>query len=255
MRDSVISYNSLTEFMASLPVKCPRRDRSDSWAGNQTYAEAKVNLWKGFPEATRRSEAILEQLESGIELRQESWDTDIIGYFPCVPAAIHDDPDCMFVPVDEHSNTTPMKVYASVCLSAGYESEQVESRGIAILALVRKLALIRPVELWVYAEMDTWQCCIRLETNPLDLTTASYVLANPAFLRKLCFNWKRKAGDIDWCDWFRGGVSAARDALGASGDDLVIPGSYFSSDDLSNPVEWVNTHVRKYALVNSSCTD
>lgn len=256
----IVRYDSLTEFSESLPKTTPRAnhdlDEIDEWSGKQTYSEARARLWSGFPEAVKRSDAILEKLESeGIELKQQSWDTELQGYFPCVPAFVSGDPDCMFIPVDEQSNTAPMRVFASVCLSAGFSKQELETRGIAILALVRKLSLIRPVEFWLYGDMYGSQPCIRIETLPMDLTSASYAISNAGFLRKLCFGWGYDGRGFDgsWASW--GGhmpIEKAREALGATNDDLVIPGSYLNRDDLKDPVKWVNNRVVKYTGLEKS---
>lgn len=254
-KSTLVQFASLREFWTACPEKAPAgwgMNEVEEWSGNQTYTEARANLWKGFPDAVKRSDKLLAKIEAeGIELRQESWDTDLIGYFPCVPAFVSGDPDCMFTPIDECSQTAPMRVYASVCLSAGFESDDLEKRGVAILALVRKLSLIRPVELYLYADQAGKQPVIRMETCPLDLITASYALSNAGFLRKLCFGWGYTGNGFDggWAyGWGGGTADAARKALGADPTDLVIPGSHYSNADLlKDPVKWVNDHVIQYA--------
>lgn len=253
---SIVFYDSLTAFHSAcpLPENAGRRSRADSWSGNQTYSEAYRNLWSGDEEAIKRSDKILERLESdGIELLGTQWNHAIVGYIPCVPSYLANDPESMLAPEEYLTDRSPMKVYASVCLSAGFDAHEVENRGIAILALVRKLTLVRPVELFLYSDQQGKQPVIKLETTPLDLTTASYATSNPAFLRKLCFAW----GEADnrgfggsWARWGGGDVEEAREALACDPQDLVITGSYLGKDILSDTdatIKWVNDHVKKYA--------
>jgi hypothetical protein len=259
----VVLYESMSEFSASLPPT-PKKDKSgDSWSGGNSYSESKKLLWRGDSKAVKKSDALLDKLEGdGIELHTTYWDNDRTGFIPCVPSYLAGSPDSMRRLVEVPSDTSPMKIFASVCLSGGFDASQLETRGTAILALTRKLSLIRPIELFLYADMHgsdskdgNGHCAIpvvRVETSPLDLTTASYAIANAGFLRQLCFNWGYARGfDGSWA-WNSppqtdNSAKNLKKSLNIGDNDLVIHGAYLSDELMREPLKWVNNQVKKYA--------
>lgn len=255
MEKSIVAYTSLRDFHADCPKPGSETGHSmsdrEQWSGNQSYKEAHRNLFQGMPDAVKRSDALLEQLESdGLVLNTTHWETDVVGFIPSIPDFLAGSPECMYAPLDIPSDTSPMRVFASVCLSGGFSEEDLEKRGVAILALVRRLSMIRPVELWIYSDQEGKQPMVRLETSPLDLTTASYALANPAFLRKLCFAWgyDKRGFHGSWANWGgRSDMKTVTKALGANPQDLIITGSYLGKADLTDPVKWINDQLKKYA--------
>lgn len=261
----VTQYESVKEFFDSLPKDAKKARGAENWNGNQTYSQARKMLWQGDSDAVERSEKLLDQMEaSGIELQTEYWDNDLAGAIPCIPSYLAGSPESMRRLVESTSETSPVKIFTSVCLSGGFSASEIEKRGTAILALVRKLSLIRPVELHIYADMhgratdDTGDCAIpviKLDTAPLDLTTVSYALANPGFLRQLCFAWGDARGfDGAWA--WRGSpatyTTRIREVLKAETQDMVINGAYLSDDLMRNPLKWVNDQVVKYTTTIES---
>ncbi len=255
-------FNTINSFLADLPDSSDSRraTRADDFTGYQTFNDAKKNIWRGRDGITERSAALLDKIEGEtIELKTPSWQSDLVGFIPSVPAYVAGAPDSMLRPIDQPSDTSPIRIFASVCVSGGLDEEQLEKRGIALLALCRKLQAIRPVELYVYADMEgdkedhTGNCAIpviKLETSPLDLTTAGYIMSDPGFLRQLCFTWGEKHGFEGKWAW-RGQPSEyqkrLREVLNASPNDLVIRGGYLQDPLITEPVEWLNEQVRKYA--------
>lgn len=264
----VIFYDSLGEFSKSLPERGYSRTYEadydttrDAWSGNQTYAEAKVNLWRGDAESLKQSSDILDQIEAdGIELAQSFWDHDRTGAIPCVPSFLAGSPDSMRRLQEFQSENSPIRIYVDMALSGGFSSKQLATRGAALLALARKLQVIRPVELCLFASMygkskdATGDCAIpviRIDASPLDLTTASYAFVNPAFFRQLCFGWGRPHGyDGTWAwsqppgAWTR---KKLRGLFSLAENDLLVDGAYLTDELMRDPVQWVNDQVRKYA--------
>lgn len=256
---SIIFYDSVKDFFDSLPKDAKKARRAENWNGSQTYSQARKMLWQGDRNAVERSEKLLDQMEAaGIELKTEYWENDLAGAIPCIPSYLAGSPESMRRLVETNSETSPVKIFASVCLSGGFSASEIENRGVAILALVRKLSLIRPVELHIYADMyghatDANGACaipvVKLDTAPLDLTTVSYVLANPGFLRQLCFAWGDERGFNG--NWAWGTMPIAYDqrlkeVLRGSTQDMVISGMWAENDFKLNPLKWVNQQVAKY---------
>jgi hypothetical protein len=256
-------FASLGEFLANCPdPKTYGGRRAESFNGHQTYKEAFANVYKGRDDAVTRSEKLLDEMEAdGIETNTLTWEYSQAGAIPCVPSFLAGAPESMRCLIDTATDRAPVKIFASVCLSAGFSSREIEQRGTAILALCRKLQSIRPVELWLYADMDgrengdgTGRCAlpiIRIDTSPLDLTTASYIMTDAGFLRQLCFSWAGKHGFTGAWAWGMSPMNPeaqakCKKALGAGENDLFIPGGYLTDPIVRESVKWVNDQVRKY---------
>jgi hypothetical protein len=256
-KPTVEFYDSLGAFHAALPVSHYGSGRR--FAGGDTYEDARTNLFRGNADAVRRSDEFLEKLEEeGLSLPQAEWQRNIAGAFPCVPSFITGAPDSMYEQVSVPRDTTPIRIFASVCCSAGVEPETLEKRGVTLLALVRKLQAIRPVELWVYCDIygkgGAAIPVIRIDTSTMDLTSASYALAHAGFLRQLCFAWGEDAGrgfDGGWA-WNKDprdpeAIKKTRAAVGAREEDMLIPGAYLYDPLVQNPLAWLNEKIAFYS--------
>lgn len=262
----VIHYDSLGEFHASLPDdhSCDSH-HARAWNGHQTYADARDNLWKGDAAALKASEKLMDQIENdGLELASSYWDNDRVGFIPCIPSFLAGSPESMRRLQEFQTDTAPIKIFTDVCLSAGFDSTALAKRGTAILSLARKLQAIRPVELYLIASMHgrdsgdgNGKCAIpviKLDTSPLDLTTASYAMANAGFLRQLCFAWgdaRGFNGSWAWDSQPRDYHEKLMKVVGAESHDLVIDGAYLDDELMREPLQWVNNQVRKYSTVIS----
>jgi hypothetical protein len=262
----VVFYDSIGEFHASLPDESKissRGGRAERWNGDQTYTQARDNLFRGDPDTLAASEKLLAKIETdGLELAQAYWDNDRVGYIPCIPSFLAGSPESMRRLQESQTDTAPIKIFNDVCLSRGFSSRELARRGTAILALARKLQAVRPVELWLYASMHgrdakdgTGSCAIpviKIDTSPLDLTTASYALANAGFLRQLCFGWgdaRGFSGSWAWNGMPGSNHKRIMEVLKAEETDLVIDGAYLSDQLMSDPLQWVNNQIRKYSQV------
>lgn len=251
-------FDSIGDFRRELD-KCkpdPNQRSASDWNGNETWEQAKVNLLKGKLEAAREADKLIDKLAGeSVELDTPQWQQSVAGYFPCVPAYVAGFPDAMWTQAIVSSDRAPVRIFASVCCSAGVDAGDLEKRGVAILALCQKLQSVRPVELFIYADMGgsgyALMPCIKIETSPLDLATATYTLSSAAFLRQLCFGWAHKyhwSGQWAWGTDPRDkdGQRKTREALRLTDTDLLVPGGYSEDPLIKNPVAWINEQVAKY---------
>lgn len=258
---TIKQYDSMRAFVADCDTvtkpECKAR-RADEWHGHESWMDAKCNVARGNLDIVPRANALMDKLMGdNVELAQTVWQQSVAGYMPCVPAYLADQPECMFMPTATRSESAPVRVFASVCTSAGLDAEAMEKRGVTILALCMKMASIRPVELYVYADMggDGYAKIpvIKVETSPLDLATATYALSSAAFLRHLCFSWAHGNGwdDGAWAwdakPWSTEGEAKTRKAIGAGENDLLIIGAHMKDPLVSDPVAWLNTQMARYA--------
>lgn len=250
----VIKYESVQEFARSLP-KFPHYQGDMHWAGGLDYKECIRAIEIGDDESLRESDKLLERVEGdGIELLSPMWENNRTGAFPCVPSFLAGDPEAMRHLTLASTDVAPIRIYIDLFLSCGFSAEQCRIRGVTLLALARKLQAIRPVEMYLIMSCgdrdskkrfkDGWiSPMIKLETSPLDLTTASFVLGHPGFVRQLTFNWCIEQGADSCIPYY----TEAKERLDLEEQDLFINNAIFQRDALRDPVAWVNAQVKKYA--------
>jgi hypothetical protein len=231
-----------------------------------SFNDARRNILIGIPENTAKASALLDAIMADVvQSERPSWDRSVAGFFPCVPAYLAGDPMNMYARVSEQHNAAPLRVFVSVCGSWQISAHDLERRGVAIMALCLALTRVRPVELYAIAEMCKGKKgnrtgasipVIRLETSPMDLATASYVLTAPAMLRRLMFAYADAEGWDGWWAW-GGNPNRAYDRartmalIGCEDTDLYIPGMMSDRDGIPDPVRWINGHLENYGNVSN----
>jgi hypothetical protein len=148
----------------------------------------------------------------------------------------------------------------------------LQKRGIAILALVLALAQSRPVTLEVAGVLGGIDCdrkkgefipITEINTKPLDLATACYVLTSSGFDRRIHHDLTRQymlaTYDAEWAGAWAPGFShdnpqayfdTLADRLEYPRDKtLVIGGAHLSDKLLSNPVAWVQGQIDRFTQI------
>jgi len=159
-------------------------------------------------------------------------------------------PTCMRRKVTSEDDTQPLRIAVDMFISCAFTPQQVEARGLAILALLVKIMQFRPVELFVFCESrDNWdsnfqaiQLC-EINSKPLDLATSAVALCDADISRRIFFPLLVEVvTDGSLCP-----PKAGREAqvvraelLGLRENDLLIESQTLGSYDLSNPVGWVD---------------
>lgn len=191
-------------------VKYPQNDRS--FCGGINFTEALHLATVGDTTNVAEAEKLVDSIvDTSAEVSRQVWTRNIAGAFPCVPTYLAGQPDCMQHRVMVESESTPVGIYVCTSSSAGVNADQMRVRGVAILALVMKLQMVRPVELYLTSELgsnnatkSTYQV-ITIPSRPLDLSVASFVLTHVGFPRVLCYEYARVM------DGFNGGWPHGKD--------------------------------------------
>lgn len=164
-----------------------------SFTGPDTGEQALAKARAGDLAGVAASDALLEKFERfTFETSRKAWSDDVCGSIPNVPAFIAGHPLAMRRRIRQDSASAPVAIVADLTTSAALTADQIAKRGAAILALVRILSARRPVELWAGCMMDARAQGLsaiftRIETTPLDLATAAYVMTSASFPRRLCY--------------------------------------------------------------------
>lgn len=154
------------------------------------------------------------------------------------------------------AESAPIKIYADLFISAAFSADDCIKRGVTILALVRKLQAIRPVELFVLMsssmtsswdtkkKREVFSPVIRIDTSPLDLATLSFLFGHPGFIRKLTFNWHWSKGVPSEIPFFE---ISEKDIPEMGPDDLLLKNAIFTRDVLNDPLKFINDQVQRFA--------
>src|SRR4029450_10054823 len=85
--------------------------------------------------------------EADLATLRPEWHSSVAGAFPSVPDFLAGIPECMRRRVVQPNELTPLTVWICTTSSGGVEFEDLQRRGVAVLALAMALANARPVEI------------------------------------------------------------------------------------------------------------
>ena len=159
----------------------------------------------------------------------------------------------------------PLTIVADTASSGDISASDLEKRGAAILALVRLLAAVRPVTLYAGVTVGNANAernkdgmngiFTRIETAPLDLARAAFLLAHPGSSRAIGYGITSQEfnGDAEYIPWSFGDANKLR-AYAPEAFARVFPGteilylpSVHSRDNsVKNPDVWLEEHVNKF---------
>lgn len=157
------------------------------WYGS-TYHEFKQRIETGHNALVADSDKHLALIEDQVPMSR-GWRNvdDVVGAVPNVPAFLAGHPQCMRRRQRTMRDTAPLAIYMDLTSSAGIDAEDVQKRGVVLLALTRLLVEHRPVELWVGTGLGytgvSATVAWRIDTAPLDLARAAYHVSATAMAR------------------------------------------------------------------------
>ncbi len=231
-----------------------------SWTGGDSCESLAVKLRKGDLSLVDKAVKITDRID-GLNLpllpRAETVRSPFGGRVN-LSDWLSNSPTPMRRRVKRESDLTPLKIAVSIAASGGITALELENRGIAILALVMQVQKVRPVELSIFADMcstkDGWVYpVVRIDSTPLDLSTAVVLLAHTGVFRHYFMGWCRDnvgyAGN--WpTDYRKDNYDAKRrERLGMTKDDIVLDGVYLG--DETSAVEWVKTQLTKLGMMTT----
>jgi hypothetical protein len=268
-RDHFVLFDSSSDFVAACDVsgsahagvKAQTDGSRSDWFGNVNGAETMVRMARdGDMSAVAASDRFLAKFDAvDIPSARRQWVDDVAGPVPNVPAFLANAPLAMRRRKRSEDETAPLTVVVDIASSGGIDASDVRQRGIAILALVRALASVRPVTLYVgttlgnyggaglMPEADGSHIYFRIDTAPLDLVRAAHLISHPCVSRGLLYGahigyMNRCNKNIPWAyqnaDLFRKNI---RDVFAPAfeGDVLALPSIHVRDRSVTEPVAWV----------------
>ena len=237
-------------------VPADKRKIDLEWCGDMGFKEGLKAMRDGDLAAVPASDKLLGDLESLVPMSRAFRTVDsVVGSHPNIPAYLAGVPVAMRLRKRVASPSAPLAIMVELVASAGVTADQCRARGVAMLALVRMLANIRPVELWAVIAIgenrSRSSILIRLDTSPLDLARAAHVLTHPNVFRGLGYRAiSQKFYDGNWgghwgfnnADHHRKTARESYLRVIASGSDvLFIPPMHLSDRYLTAPVQWLKS--------------
>lgn len=247
-------FDSL-DVLADYAAAATYKPSDPKWAG-ATLPEALRLTRDGDARLVARSDELLRRYEAlAFPTTRRQWRNDVAGYFPNVPAHIAGVPTSMRRRERRENVIAPITVYVDLFLSAMFDAEAAMARGAAILALTRVLTAHRAVTLYVgygTTTHDGHTLCpmVQINTTPLDLAHAAYVMCSTSFVRQTLLRVMDRMvpGSSPW-PVLRGDV---RDVIAAGlphtqgTQVLVIPGGIVGGI-VRDPSKWIEERIREAA--------
>lgn len=225
---------------------------------------ALARLAAGNEKLVAQSDAMMEKMEGKIDPSSHAFATvrAVTGGVPNVPAYLSGSPMNMVSRRRMEVQHGPVAIFVDVTVSAGVDGPTIARRGAATLALVRALQATRPVTLIVTMGMRQKRIDMlsltEIDTAPLDLARAAWVLGSQEYLRRIGFALSDHAcgnagsdNGIHWAfqdhSWQLESLPGWAAARTEASDYVAVPGVFvgttFKSDD--NAANWVVEMVEK----------
>jgi hypothetical protein len=193
-----------------------------------------------------------------------SWQPDVAGAFPDVPAFLAGDPMSMRRMVNQVSDTRPIRIFVGMASSCTFSAEQLAKRGALVSALALQLSKTRSVDVYAInsgrkhfsrgslsGQSFDWSVMVKLP-KPISASDLSYWLCHQASVRGLLYACERTfSGELSWPallypynDYCTPPAIRAHAQLwGAGESDIVVPFPYSNSqaqaEMLAKPEAWL----------------
>lgn len=263
IRQGILSFDSLSEVSEFFKEHGNGyQTRANEWAGG-SIATMFDRLHNGWQEGADKIAAKFDAaLARPVATTGKRIKYDVAGGSCSVSRYVAGSPMHMKRQRQAESIKAPIRVFASVCASGGIDADTMNKRGIAIASLVMYLSVQRPVELYIFAEMDADRSgeenyCIpvvKLGISPFNLAEMAFAVCDPMSLRRMMFGLRGDEGG--WIKWAWDSRKNAKDLrakmgelLNLSESDIVLPGSYFDEGDWTNPEAWLERQMKELGLI------
>ena len=236
---------------------------SRSWFNNESTDDSLRLALTGDVSLVPDAEKLMSSLDAQVETSRRAWEASPVGPFCVIPEALAGLPTPMRRPILVEDDRAPISIYACTTSSAGVDAKVLQRRGTAILALVLALSRLRPVTLHAIGigngvkDGETIVTC-QINTAPLDLATACYVLTSAGFTRRLMYSLAKRLNGFSG-RWPRNRFYSygkpdayydhlRDDVLGLSPENtLMIQAAQLNDELVTQPVAWINRQVARFA--------
>ena len=192
---NVAIFESILDLYAFNKAHTGHHRKTDAWQGNMSTQEAMQCALNGRQEGLDKALRTLDGFEQFLEAPapRSVIVSDVAGGVPNVPAYLAGHPLNMRRRQRVADALAPLTVVIDLTTTFTIKPAQIEKRGLAVFAFVRAMAAIRPVTLYVAcglgcegdATSSAYYAAVPLETAPLDLARAFFMITHVAMARAL----------------------------------------------------------------------
>jgi hypothetical protein len=254
------------DFADRVPHESRHRGKAnDKWSGGMSHERSIEAVRCGDLAGVAASNRLLGEMEGLVPVSQ-SWRTtdSVVGMCPNVPQYLAGNPYSMRLRRRCSTATAPLSVFVELVASAGIDAKICLKRGATLLALVRMLANLRPVELWCVIAIgqnnSRSSLCVRIDTAPLDLARAAHMLTHPSVFRALGYRSLEHQfyAAVGWNgDWafgdhalhVRTAAESYQRVLNPGSQVLFIPPVHLRDEYLTQPAKWLRSMIAQYGGV------
>ena len=261
----VCDLPGFADYADQLPIeKRAVGEEGTKWWGGMTYDQSVAAVRCGDTAGVAASDKLLSEMETLVPVSQ-SWRTfnSVVGTCPNVPQYLAGNPYNMRLKRRCATATAPLSIFVELVASAGIDAKTCLKRGAAMLALVRMLANLRPVELWCVIAIgqrnSRSSLCVRLDTAPLDLARSAHVFTHPSVFRALGYRsleheFYSRGWNGDWAFGDHGlhvrtAAQSYQRLLRPGSDVLFIPPVHVSDLYLAEPAKWLRAMITQHGGV------
>lgn len=247
------------------------KPRNDNFYGNPPQ-EVLKSLRYGWQQGASKTNEILNKIEGKLDVDSNAYRTNpsVVGSTFNIGAYLAGNPMSMRLRKKVMENTNPIHILIDITVSAGTSQDEIINRGIAAVALARVLVQSRPVKLEVITGLKTLGqnllMSFPIETAPLDLSQASYLIGRPEMLRRVAFGLVAELGEVrsgmDYnghIPWLFGDHTWQQDHMideyakmsGYGNDYIAVSGTVHGDhsdgrrDSVENAANWVVANAKK----------
>jgi hypothetical protein len=219
-------------------------------------------LRNGDIAGVKKADEYLSKIEGLLRFETKRWKNvmDVTGGAPDVPSFLAGHPLNMRRRQRQVSQQGPLAVVCDLTSSGSIRAEEVRQRGCAILALVRALTNLRPVELWAVVGLGQRDKAVeiltRINTTPLDLARAAHMLTHPSVSRDLGYNYLERVHQSGGA-WNWGNITLHRQTaresmmrvMNAATVVLYVPPVYADDKAVNEPLAWLKDMLAEHGGV------
>lgn len=265
-------YNSPAELVADAQkldaMRGINNSADDRWVG-ETQAQTIQRAKFGDRSLVGEAQKLIDQLDTQIETPRRVWERAPVGVYCAVPDVLAGLPTPMRRLRESNDDRAPIAIMVVSTSSAGIKAATLQKRGTAILALTMALARVRPISLWSVSMLDgdsgdrvETVLLTRIETAPLDLATACYVLTSAGWDRRLChgISWRINGYTGGWPRDYYNKKDAYCQSLverfspTTPDKTLFIRESYLTDQLVTQPILWLNAQIHKFTAETQDAT-
>ncbi len=256
-------WDSIADMVRDTKTTLNHGGTACDWTGYKSHEEIGQLLLIGDDEMVRKCDKLLSKLDN-IELPllpQSEVRRDVFGSRVSIGEYSTGSPTCMRRRIKVQSEVAPLKIMVGISSSACIDADQLQRRGMLMLALLRKIELVRPVDLFVFCELDgredgDYFPVVKIDSRPLALGVAASAICHTATARHLLYGWGRvRAG---YCGRFAKGFKGGKDAtyetrrmkvLGCTQDDLIFDSPVEWDNSFDNPEKWLQDQLKRVGIL------